>query len=184
MFHRQDTFDRVLTTLKLLRNHFNTSLPAEIFSFPGENPPKALLPEFEKYNAKLRQLPSISKDPTRKKNWHIKAAALLECSFREVLYLDSDNMPAASLEGPESIFDSPGFKRLGVMFWPDYWKTVAHNPVWQVIGVQCREEWEQEAGQILIDKARHLDALHLTNYMLLRYKTWFTLSDGDKDLFR
>ena len=93
-------------------------------------------------------------------------------------------MPAASLEGEDSIFDAPGFKRLGAFFWPDYWKTVAHNPVWQIIGVQCRDEWEQEAGQMLIDKSRHLDVLHLTNYMMLRYKTWFHLSDGDKDLFR
>jgi len=49
-----DTFSRVLLTLKLLRNHYNTSLPAEIFSFPGEMPPPDLLDEFAKYNATLR----------------------------------------------------------------------------------------------------------------------------------
>jgi alpha 1,2-mannosyltransferase len=116
--------------------------------------------------------------------WHIKATALIESSFQQILYLDSDNMPAVSLDGPDSVFEAPGFQRLGAMFWPDYWKTVAHNPVWQIIGVQCRDEWEQEAGQMLIDKAKHLDVLRLTEYMLLRYKTWFVLSDGDKDLFR
>lgn len=61
---------------------------------------------------------------------------------------------------------------------------VAHNPVWQLIGVQCRNEWEMEAGQVLIDKSKHLDALKLTEYMLIRYQSWFSLSDGDKDLFR
>lgn len=49
-----DTFSRVLLTLKLLRNHYNTSLPAEIFSFPGEMPPPELLDEFVKYNATLK----------------------------------------------------------------------------------------------------------------------------------
>lgn len=49
-----DTFSRVLLTLKMLRNHYNTSLPAEIFSFPGEMPPPDLLDEFGKYNATLR----------------------------------------------------------------------------------------------------------------------------------
>lgn len=49
-----DTFSRVLLTLKILRNHYNTSLPAEIFSFPGEMPPPDLLDEFVKYNATLR----------------------------------------------------------------------------------------------------------------------------------
>ncbi|KAL8278621.1 hypothetical protein RQP46_008913 [Phenoliferia psychrophenolica] len=50
----------------------------------------------------------------------------------------------------------------------------------------CRDEWEQEAGQILIDKSRHLDALLLTEWMLdsSRFEFWFNFSDGDKDLFR
>lgn len=53
-----DTFSRVLLTLKILRNHYNTSLPAEIFSFPGEMPPPELLDEFVKYNATLRVVSS------------------------------------------------------------------------------------------------------------------------------
>lgn len=39
-----------------------------------------------------------------------------------MLYLDSDNTPCGSLEGPDSIFESDGFKSTGAMFWPDYWK--------------------------------------------------------------
>ena len=46
------------------------------------------------------------------------------------------------------------------------------------------DEWAQEAGTLLFDKARHLDVLHLSDYMLRDYKLWFTMSDGDKDIFR
>lgn len=44
-----------------------------------------------------------------------QATAILESSFREVVYLDSDNIPVAPLL---EVFDSPGYKRLGAMFWP------------------------------------------------------------------
>lgn len=52
------------------------------------------------------------------------------------------------------------------------------------MGVQCRDEWEQEAGQIVIDKALHLDALLLSEWMLgaPRWRFWYSLSDGDKDV--
>ena len=70
------------------------------------------------------------------------------------------------------------------MFWVDYWKTSANNPIWHILGVQCRDEWEQEAGQIVIDKRRHLDALLLAQYMLINWEYWYYFSDGDKDVFR
>ncbi len=115
--------------------------------------------------------------------------------------VDSDNIPTASLmpedmvdpnanltewETPAGLWESKAYKRLGVMFWPDYWRTSADNPIWAVTGVPCRDEWEQEAGQILIDKSKHLDALLLSEWMMdsSRFKFWFNFSDGDKDMFR
>jgi len=115
--------------------------------------------------------------------------------------VDSDNIPTASLmpkdqvdpnanltewEQPAGLWESKAYQRLGVMFWPDYWRTSADNPIWAVTGVPCRDEWEQEAGQILIDKSKHLDALLLSEWMMdsSRFKFWFNFSDGDKDMFR
>lgn len=98
-----------------------------------------------------------------------------------MLYLDSDNLPALQ---PEKYFEQKNYKRLGAMFWPDYWKTSANNPMWAILGVQCRDEWEQEAGQIVIDKTRHLDAMLLSAYMLEDWQFWYYFSDGDKDVFR
>lgn len=52
-----------------------------------------------------------------------------------MLYLDSDNMPcgylgesdgsfnASLIREHELLWNAPSYKRLGAMFWPDYWKT-------------------------------------------------------------
>lgn len=77
---------------------------------------------------------------------------------------------------PEEFFKQPNYQRLGAMFWVDYWKTSANNPIWHILGVQCRDEWEQEAGQILIDKRRHLDAMLLSQYMLEDWQFWYYFS--------
>lgn len=59
-------------------------------------------------------------------------------------------------------------------------KTAASNPVWALLGVACRDEWEMEAGQIIIDKKYHMDALLLSQRMLEDWQFWFNFSDGDK----
>ncbi|KAK4046908.1 hypothetical protein OIO90_006390 [Microbotryomycetes sp. JL221] len=214
-----DTFSRVRLTLRLLRRHLKTNLPAEIFSFPGEVPTEQVRQELIELGATLRTVDDAVRDIGRRKNYHIKSTAIIRSSFQQVLYLDSDNMPAASLEpmdsttapilkdskgkklksiekatnltleqwgDPTGLWESKAFKRLGVMFWPDYWRTSADNPIWAIIGVPCRDEWEQEAGQILIDKSKHLDALLLSEWMMdsSRFNFWFNFSDGDKDMFR
>ncbi|GAA5992174.1 hypothetical protein JCM11641_007787 [Rhodosporidiobolus odoratus] len=217
-----DTFSRVLLTLKMLHNHLHTHLPAEIFSFPGETPDPKVRAELESYNATFRVIETAVRDGSRTKNYHIKASAIIRSSFAEVLFLDSDNIPAASLmpadqasipkailddaqnkttpweklngDGkveevwgkPAGLWEAKSYQRLGVIFWPDYWRTQPDNSIWAILGVPCRDEWEQEAGQILIDKRRNLDALLLAEWMMdsSRFKYWFNMSDGDKDMFR
>lgn len=34
------------------------------------------------------------------------------------------------------------------------------------MGVKCRNEWEMESGQMVIDKKRHLDVMLLVRYMM------------------
>jgi hypothetical protein len=50
--------------------------------------------------------------------WVGKVAALLHCSFREVLLLDSDNLP---LLDPAYLFQDPLYQQHGNLFWPDFW---------------------------------------------------------------
>lgn len=50
--------------------------------------------------------------------FQIKAAAIINSSFKEVLYLDSDNLSATD---PTFLFDTPEYKSTGALFWPDFW---------------------------------------------------------------
>ncbi|GAA5916742.1 uncharacterized protein JCM6883_000015 [Sporobolomyces salmoneus] len=178
-----DTFDRVLVSLRLLRNTHDCHLPAEIFHFPSESPSEDQRREFVSLDAKLISLESLDKEPTsgRTKSFHIKGSAFTSSSFTEILYLDSDSIPTRS---PEFLFDSKEFKKFGAVFWPDFWKDGKENAIWRILGIQCRDEWSMESGQVLIDKTRHLDALVLLEHWLKDWRFWFRFSDGDKDLLR
>lgn len=80
-----DTFSRVLTTLRLLNNHFNTtSLPVEIFSFKSEIPTEEVRNELESFGAKLLVVEDAIKDVGETKSYHIKAVSSVEAS----LYFD------------------------------------------------------------------------------------------------
>ncbi|GAA5928911.1 uncharacterized protein JCM15063_004005 [Sporobolomyces koalae] len=178
-----DTFDRVLVSLRLLRTEYSCDLPAEIFHFPTEHPSSAQLAEFARLGATSIPLESISKDSGSglTKQFHIKGLALTASSFSQILYLDSDSIPARS---PEFLFDSIEFQEYGAVFWNDYWKDTAENAIWRILGIQCRDEWTMESGQVLIDKRKHSDALILLEHWLSDWKFWFQFSDGDKDLLR
>ncbi|GAA5982409.1 hypothetical protein JCM11641_006974 [Rhodosporidiobolus odoratus] len=178
-----DTFDRVLVSLRLLRHSYNTSLPATVFHFPTESPTSTQLSLFHSLNASVLALTQLDKDPQegRTKSFHLKGAALVEAPYDEVLMLDSDSVPVRSVEG---LWESREFQTMGVVLWPDYFKDQPENAIWSILGVQCRDEWTVEAGQVLIRKSQHLDALILVSHMLKSWKFWFAFSDGDKDLFR
>jgi hypothetical protein len=68
--------------------------------------------------------------------WSLKSYAILHCPFREVLFLDADNMPVAD---PTYLFDVPSYRRRGAIFWPDDRKTACHSQRWAVFGVEYRD---------------------------------------------
>lgn len=147
---------RVVTSLRLLRS-YGTTLPAEVFHFPSEEPSSGMISDLEKLGATVRAVTGIDKEATqdRTKSFHVKGAAMIQSSFDEILYLDSDSMPISRVE---PLFDMPAYRNLGAMIWPDYWRDSPDNAIWSIIGVQCRDEWTQEAGQVLINRRVHMDA--------------------------
>lgn len=113
--------------------------------------------------------------------WGLKPYAIAHCSFQEVLYLDADNVPVCS---PEYLFDSPEYKAVGAVFWPDRGSTGAENAIWEICDVPYKREPEFESGQLLVDKERHWPALMLTIYMNRRRDLYYRVLHGDKDTFR
>ncbi|OXB37179.1 hypothetical protein LQV05_003825 [Cryptococcus neoformans] len=177
-----DTLQRVKWSLQMLRS-YGSELPVEIYHFPSESPPAddPIRTELAELGARLVEAKGQTRDKGKNKSYHLKALAVVQCPWQEVLYIDSDSIPTRD---PSYMFDAPNYKRLGIWATPDYWKTSANNPIWAIMGVKCRNEWEMETGQVFIDKKRHLDVFLLVQYMLENHHFWFAFSDGDKDTFR
>lgn len=111
--------------------------------------------------------------------FQLKPLALLHTDLEEILLIDSDNCP---IRDPAYLFDSPEYITTGAVFWPDFWKTPLENPIWKVIGKEPTSSWEQESGQLLLNKKQAWAPLHLCVHMNSAF--YMKLVNGDKDTFR
>jgi hypothetical protein len=177
-----DTFQRVVWSVKYMRSK-GTTLPVQVYHFPDEAlpPDHTLRTELQELGVELVEASGQTRDQGKTKSYHLKAIAVVDSPWKEVLYLDSDSIP---IKDPEYMFHSPSYLRTRFWATPDYWRTSANNAIWPILGVRCRDEWEMEAGQIFVDKEFHLDVFLLTRFMLEHHKWFFFFSDGDKDVFR
>ena len=116
-------------------------------------------------------------------NYQLKTAAVLNSRFAEPLLLDSDNIPVLD---PASLYESSTYQEYGTIFWPDVARTRPNNPMWAITNTVCRmDEYEQESGQLLVDKRRFFYHLQLAAWFINKqapYYNRFLL--GDKDMFR
>ncbi|OJJ42855.1 hypothetical protein ASPZODRAFT_155101 [Penicilliopsis zonata CBS 506.65] len=116
-------------------------------------------------------------------NYQLKTAAVINSRFAQPLLLDSDNIPVID---PEELYDSATYAEYGTLFWPDIARTRPNNPIWPITNTRCRmDEYEQESGQLLVDKRRffyHLQLAAWFNNQHADYYNSFLL--GDKDMFR
>ena len=122
---------------------------------------------------------------------NLRSDAWLDCNrLQSVLLLDTDNF---AITDPSYLFDLPEFQETGAIFWPDFWSPgnsifnlEADSFLWELTGVPYQPMFEQESGQVLINRTRHIEALDVMMFynspdnILYRYGPVF----GDKDLFR
>ncbi|WWC85151.1 uncharacterized protein L201_000008 [Kwoniella dendrophila CBS 6074] len=182
----QDTTLRTITAIKHLRR-LKVTLPIEVFHYSDELTDGNQRNEIEALGATLREAKGLEKVEGVWKNWQIKGLALVQSSFREILYLDSDNVP---LRSPVHLFDSPVYKDNGrAVFWPDLSKDHPDNAIWRIVGDECSLDlWTFESGQIIIDKSGNnglnLVSLIIASGMMNERDFWFKMCGGDKDTFR
>lgn len=112
--------------------------------------------------------------------WPLKAYAILNSRFENVLLLDADNVPVKS---PDYLFKSRPFKETGAIFWPDFGRLSRNNPVWSVCGVKYKDEHEFETGQILVNKTKCWRALSLSLWYNEHADFYYQYILGDKDTF-
>ncbi|CAF1530880.1 unnamed protein product [Adineta ricciae] len=178
---RKSVYFRFLATLRLLR-WLNCTLPIEIFQFPNELNENQLS-ELQNINQVsvhiLNNRESVQDRSTNR--YAIKLRALIESSFEHILWLDADNIPVCD---PEYLFDLPHYTRSAAIFWPDFWTSSQNNPIWKILNLTCRaEDYEQEAGQLLINKKLSWKALHSSLHLNGDSDVMKVLL-GDKDTFR
>jgi hypothetical protein len=178
-----------LISISLLRK-YGCKLPVEIWYYDHEFSSSQVQKIEQLQNVKTRNLIDyinpehlLSKEHVNDKMLEIKGGAMLFTKFDQFIYLDSDNLP---LKDPSFLFETKAFKSTGALFWKDFWKTDANNPIWKIMGIQCENEYEQESGQLVVDKSRYdtWKALNLAAYMQTKHDLYFRLVAGDKDTFR
>lgn len=181
-----NTIRGIKTTLSMLRE-YGCKLPVEVHYLDGELN-ESDIGNLTASGVTVRNLGSTTNlfAVTKKagkggKSFHIKTAAMINSGFKEILYLDSDSMP---VRDPTYLFDSPDYLRTGTMFFPDFWKTHFTNPIWSIVDTPIVDEWENESGQILLDKESRWDVLLLANHFNRDGDFYFQLINGDKDTLR
>ncbi|KAL3658745.1 hypothetical protein V7S43_016380 [Phytophthora oleae] len=120
-----------------------------------------------------------------------KIHAVQHSKFENVLFLDADNVP---VRDPTFLFETREFREHGALFWPDFWhpeKTIFNiqreSLLWELVDLPFVDMFEQESGQILINRRRAAIAMEVLMFYAYHRPSHFerlVLAHGDKDLFR
>jgi alpha 1,2-mannosyltransferase len=179
-------------SISVLRKNYGCELPielwvseAELIRTPTMKDSLALL-EQQFTGVKVQKI----KDPSVF-GFNTKIHAVYHSSFENVLFLDADNVP---VRDPTYLFSSPEFTESGAVFWPDFWhprKTIfnihSESLLWELVDMDFVDMFEQESGQLLIDRRRAAVALEVLMFYQYHRPNHFdklVLAHGDKDLFR
>ena len=172
--------------LRALREH-GSELPVEFF-YAGESEMSAeVVQVFEALGVAVLDIyhslqGADAELPLR--GFQIKAFAVLHSTFEEVLWLDTDTVPASNMT---SAFDSVIYQEHGSLFWQDW----SCDPHWlspdfmAAYGVRMQEgEREFEAGQFLLSKRRAWVPLLIVLHMTRHFDHFYRRLYGDKDTWR
>lgn len=114
------------------------------------------------------------------KRLQLKAFAIMQSEFKEVLLLDADNVPTVN---PDFLFDTPEYKVSGSVFWPDRPRLGPGSPIWALCGVERRHEPDLETGQLLVDKVRCWKVLQVVSQISRNADVYSSHLAGDQDIF-
>eukprot|EP00644_Phytophthora_capsici_P008825 jgi/Phyca11/101795/e_gw1.6.244.1 len=181
-------------TIRALRDVFGCKLPIEVWFVPDEMDysPESLAPlrtlqRNASFELKLREIETNGKTI----RFEAKIFAIYNSHFDQILFLDADNVP---VRDPSFLFDTPEFVKMGAVFWPDYWhpkntmfQINSESLVWELLDMSFVDMFEQESGQLVLDRRRHAAPVQLAAFYAFHEPNYFQkqkLAWGDKDLFR
>ncbi|EEY67874.1 uncharacterized protein PITG_18277 [Phytophthora infestans T30-4] len=179
-------------TVRALREVLGCRLPIELWYRPDEMKSirKSLTP-LENLAAIVGGITFHKINGVRAFSYGAKVFAIYHSFLERILFLDADNVP---IRDPSFLFESPEFIETGAVFWPDFWhpgNTIFNihrqSLVWQFLGIPFADMFEQESGQLLIDRRRHTVPMEVLSFYAFHRPNLFDnfkQAHGDKDLFR
>lgn len=161
-------------------------LPIEFWYLGHGEMDEEMIRLVEPMGVKCRDALEVTPQPRILKGWQLKPFSLIHSSFREVLYLDADNLPVTD---PTYLFDHPAYSTQGALFWPDLPPQIAanskiHTVTWDLAAISWREGRAFETGQFLIDTNRCWAELNLCMHLNEHSDFWYRYVYGDKDTFK
>jgi len=156
------------------------TLPIEVW-YLGNELSREAVQKLEELSVECKDFYDYDYDTLPLYKYNLKSLAIIKSAFKEVLFVDADNI---CVKDPTFLFSCPEYLDNGALFWPDYWKTSADNPIWRITESDQYQSQEQESGQLLIDKERCWQALNLCCFFNSNSKDYYKMLHGDKDTFR
>lgn len=175
-------FTNVYVLVRLLRETLGCRLPIEVWSYGATELTAIMRHLLRQYEVDLIDAPAILQayPSPISTGWQLKSYAVLHSRFRDVLYLDADQVPVVD---PQPLFDSDEFNAAGAVFWPDSVDLRADNPIWAELGLAAADTPSWESGQMLVDTARHWKALSAAHFLNENHRRVSEMIYGDKDTY-
>jgi hypothetical protein len=175
-------FTNAWVCMNMLR-HLGCNLPIELWHLGAAELDARMAGWVEPLGVRCVDALEVRKrHPSRILNaWESKPFAIIHSSFKEVLFLDADNVPAGD---PTYLFDTAPYQQTGAILWPDFEEYIFATRTWRVFGMRRRYELQVESGQILIDKSKSWKPLKLCMWYNEHSDFFYQYTYGDKDTFQ
>ncbi|KAG0052506.1 hypothetical protein BGZ83_002491 [Gryganskiella cystojenkinii] len=194
-------FEFVVTSIQAIRNRLKSTVPIQVFHMGDGD----LSRERQDYLRKLAKdievvdvTQILDNEYMQLGGWAIKPFAMLASSFEEVMFVDAD---AYFLQDPVKLFDDPGYKATGALFFYDrtlfagsdakmnWLKSV--TPITSSFPPSSRlyrmvSDHEQESGVVLINKRTRFLGMLATCKMNGKWErdlVSYQIFHGDKETF-
>lgn len=196
MSSKRSELKLVYATVGVIRDFFSSILPIEVFVAKWDIGECQRILESSQVSCKTPIFGADENGPRSRFGW--KVLAILQSSFKKILWLDTDCIP---LVNPGKLLENEDFSRHGAVFWPDLtgnqcnpqdvsiWPSgSSEGALWNTFNIKFDfKNWkhvqEMESGQMLIDSEAFYSALKLT-YFLTEHGIFQQFAYGDKEAFR
>lgn len=175
-------FTSAYVLIRILRETLACGLPIQLWHFGGEEISPVMRALLRRHDVELVDATAVLEvfPADIRDGWQLKAYAVANSRFAEVLFLDADQAP---VRDPDFLFNTPQYQSSGAVFWPDIIDLRADNPIWEWVGLSGEACRSWESGQLLIDKRRHWAPLQMALLLNERAETVYAMVYGDKDTF-